>query len=243
MRFEIRPAAPSDIPALRALWQEAFGDEAPVLDAFFAAGFAPERSRVLALEGQPVSVLYWFDGSWDGRRFAYLYAVATEARVRGRGYSTRLLEDTCRHLSQLGYDAALLVPGSAELFDFYARCGFVPCCPMDITAQAAPADGRPVTPAEYERIRQRWLPPQAAALTGAALSYFGRMGQFYVCPGGCAAVLPQDPGGFFAMESFGTAPMPGPGSLRRPGGKNFAMIRPLTPDAVPFPTAFYMALD
>ena len=40
-----------DIPALKALWQEAFGDEEAFLDCFFSTAFSPKRCRCVTLSG------------------------------------------------------------------------------------------------------------------------------------------------------------------------------------------------
>lgn len=242
--LELRPAAPPDIPELRALWQEAFGDTDAFLDDFFTAGFAPERSRVLAAEGKPASALYWFDGVWGGGRFAYLYAVATKAACRGLGFSTRLLEDACKHLQGLGYDGALLVPGEKRLFRFYARRGFAPCCPMETAAlEQGAGPFAPLTPEAYAALREKYRDPGDGILTGAALQFFARVGCFWACSGGCMAALTEQDGQSFVMESFGSVQGEKSGTIRRPGGTDYAMFRPLSPQCAQPPQRFFMALD
>ncbi len=51
MQCEYRSAREGDVPALRELWKEAFGDRDRFLDQFFEGPFAPERSRVAVVEG------------------------------------------------------------------------------------------------------------------------------------------------------------------------------------------------
>ena len=51
MQCEYRSAREGDVPALRELWKEAFGDGDRFLDQFFEGPFAPERSRVAVVEG------------------------------------------------------------------------------------------------------------------------------------------------------------------------------------------------
>ena len=84
------------IPQLRILWKEAFGDSDVFLDAFFEYGFSPRRCRCMTEAGEVVTALHWFEASYDGQRFAYLYAVATAAACRGRGLFSALLADTKR---------------------------------------------------------------------------------------------------------------------------------------------------
>ena len=57
----INAPIPRQIPQLKALWQQAFGDTAAFIDNFFATGFAPVRCRCLTLDGDVAAALYWFD--------------------------------------------------------------------------------------------------------------------------------------------------------------------------------------
>ena len=113
-----------DLPGLRQLWQEAFGDGDAFLDAFFQTGFAPSRCRCLYFSGDLAAALYWFDCTWENKKVAYLYAVATKKAYRGRGLCTALMEDTHRHLQDLGYHGAALVPGNEKLFTLYEKMGY-----------------------------------------------------------------------------------------------------------------------
>ena len=113
-----------DIPALRSLWREAFGDEDSFLDAFFGTAYSPDRARVAMIDGNVAGALYWFDCSLEGRKYAYIYAVATAKSYRGRGVCTALMRDTHSHLKDGGYSGAVLVPGDAPLFAFYEKMGY-----------------------------------------------------------------------------------------------------------------------
>jgi predicted acetyltransferase len=115
---------PSRIPQLRQLWQEAFGDDDAFLDKFFTTAYSPNRCRVVTLEGQAAAALYWLDCQWEGKKLAYLYAVATAKAFQGRGLCRFLLEDTHRVLTQSGYAGAVLCPGNEGLFTMYAKLGY-----------------------------------------------------------------------------------------------------------------------
>ena len=104
-----------EIPALRQLWKQAFGDTDAFLDSFFAHGFAFDRCRCVRIDGVLVAALYWFDCRWQGKKVAYLYAVATDMAFRGKRLCRMLMEDTHSHLQEAGYAGAALVPGSREL--------------------------------------------------------------------------------------------------------------------------------
>ena len=116
------------ITDLKKLWQEAFGDPESFIDGFFTTGYCPERSMTIAEDGMPVAALYWFDGYANGKKMAYIYAVATKKEYRNRGLCRRLMELTHQRLSTQGYSGAILVPGSESLFGLYEKLGYQTCC-------------------------------------------------------------------------------------------------------------------
>lgn len=155
--------APSkeQIPALRALWREAFGDTDEFLDGFFSTAFAPERCRCITTDGAIVAALYWFNCACGDRRIAYLYAIATAKAYQGRGLCRSLMENTHRHLRSLGYAGAVLVPGTKELFSFYERGGYSVCGHMgtlDCSASEERIEIRPINAEEYALRRRKLLP-------------------------------------------------------------------------------------
>ena len=71
MQCEYRFGNREDLPALRELWKEAFGDGDSFLDQFFSVAFAPEHSRVAVVDGAVGAALYWFSASCGEQRLAY----------------------------------------------------------------------------------------------------------------------------------------------------------------------------
>lgn len=59
--MDTRLSFPADIPALRALWSLAFGDDGAYVDNFFHTYYRPDRVLVLEEEGQVRSMTAWFD--------------------------------------------------------------------------------------------------------------------------------------------------------------------------------------
>ena len=112
------------ITDLKKLWQEAFGDPESFIDGFFTTGYCPERSMTIEEDGMPIAALYWFDGHTNGKKMAYIYAVATAKAQRGKGLCKTLMEDTHSHLKNLGYAATILVPGEKGLFAMYEKMGY-----------------------------------------------------------------------------------------------------------------------
>ncbi|MBQ8529468.1 MAG: GNAT family N-acetyltransferase [Clostridia bacterium] len=149
-----------DVGKLKSLWREAFGDTDEYINLFFNVAFSEERARITLIDGELAGALYWFGCEYDGGRVAYLYAVATAERYRGRGVCRALMEDTHAILSDLGYRAAVLVPGEAELFSMYGKMGYALL--SGINEFSAYPSGRVVkireiTPDEYAKTRRRLL--------------------------------------------------------------------------------------
>ena len=124
-----RKTTPNDIPALKALWQEAFADTQQDIDAFFetlypnAIGFCAEE------EGEILSMLFALPQTIikgeKQLKAAYLYAVATKKEARGRGYCKAVFACAEKELRKRYFEALLLSPASEELAEFYAKLGFL----------------------------------------------------------------------------------------------------------------------
>jgi predicted N-acetyltransferase YhbS len=230
---EFRNAAPADIPRLRELWQEAFGDSQAQIGLFFAHGFAPERSLVLLQGDRILSALYWFDCRWKDRKMAYLYAVATWQARRGRGLGTLLMQEAARRLREQGYAAALLLPGSKSLYEYYKKLGYCVCTTIREVQVKASAPGvlEQITPEEYAAARRRLLPENAVHQEGANLAYMASQVRFYRGEG-CVLAAAVSGGQVFCPELLGVGdPAAVAGALgarvglfRMPGpGRDFAM--------------------
>lgn len=248
-----RPAA-GQIPALRQLWQQAFGDTDAFLDSFFSTGFSPDRCRCLWEEDQVAAALYWFDGEYRRKSVAYLYAVATAEAFRGQGLCHTLMENTHAHLAALGYAGTVLVPGSESLFHFYARMGyrvFSTVGEFSCTASGPAVPLQPISPKEYARLRKALLTENSVIQEGATLTFLQTQADFFAGNGILLAVS-RNGGTAFIPELLGDpATAPGilktlgaeKGTFRIPGNaRPFAMYRSLTA-APPAKGYFGLALD
>lgn len=244
----------AEIPALRALWKEAFGDTDAWLDTFFSTAFSPTRSRVLTEEGSVAAALYWFDCEAHGAPVAYLYAIATAKAMRGKGLCRALMENTHQYLRSLGYASAVLVPAEHSLFDFYGKMGYRPFSPvkrLTVKPSGDPVAIRRLTQEEYASRRRALLPTggvvqekeslaflstQAALCAAADALFTARMenGVLYVSELlGSVAIAPRLTRTFGAKE----------GHFRTCGeGDMLAMYYPLLEDA-PAPTYFGLPFD
>lgn len=228
------------IPALRQLWKQAFGDEDAFLDKFFALGFSEDRCRCVFEKEQPVSVLYWFDVAWEGKKLAYLYAVATDSAYQGQGLCRQLMDDTHNHLQALGYQGTVLVPGSESLFHFYGKMGYLPCSPVrKFSCEAAtPIAFQKISGAEYARLRENYLPEGSILQEGEVLTFLESFADFYAGESFLLCGTADD--GIFHSQEFLGDPLAAPGivsalglkrgDFRTPGeGADLAMFCPFFP--------------
>lgn len=240
--------------ALRKLWKDAFGDDDAFLDLFFARGFSPDRCRCVMAQEKVAAALYWFDISCSGRKMAYLYAVATDPRFRGRGNCRALMADTHRHLADLGYCAALLVPQDEALRTMYRKMGYLEGPRIrEFTAMAARGSVAvsPLPAAEYAALRAKLLPEDAVIQEGANLNFLSGLAQFYGGPEWLAAVH-RDGEILRCLEFLGDPGIaPGlvaaldcrEGHFRTPGDTGpFAQYFPLEANA-PIPSHFGFPFD
>lgn len=176
------------IPALRFLWQEAFGDTDDFLDNFFVTAFSPTRCFCIFSENKAIAALYWFDCEYKGKPMAYLYAIATAKEYRGQGLCHKLMTYTHTYLEGEGYAGTILVPGEPSLFHFYRNMGYETCCHRKIIKCTAPyADTvppgfslTPITKEVFASLRRDFLPANGIIQEGANIDFLATQCSFYV---------------------------------------------------------------
>lgn len=242
------------IPQLRKLWKEAFGDSDALLDAFFTCGFHPRRCRCITENGCVVSVLYWFEVTCRNQRFAYLYAVATAASCRGRGLFSALLADTKQVLTAKGFDGILLVPENEALSRMYEKFGFALSATVDcitVSAGEIPAAVEEIGPETFAALRRKMLPEGGVLQEGEILTFLASQYRFWTGAGWLAAGQVYD-GRLICQEFLGDrnaakglvrALGASAGVFRMPGKTvPFAWILPLR-GGCERPAYFALALD
>ena len=223
MTIELRHPRPGEEAALRALFTEAFGDEA-FTDLFFARGYSRERC-LAAFDGALLGALHWFDCTLEGERAAYVYGIAAFRHCRGRGIGSTLIRAAVETLQREGYERILLVPAEVSLFGYYERFGFRTASTireMQVTAgEALPI--RRLTVSEYAAARRKLLPENGVLQEGPCLDLLSGYAEFYATPRAMAAVTGDvvwellgdgaDTPGLIAALGLETATvrMPGPG--------------------------------
>lgn len=252
------------IPGLRTLWKEAFGDTDEFMDNFFETGFSPDRC-LCAMAGDTVAAaLYWFRCEYKEKTVAYIYAVATAKNYRGQGLCHELMNYVHEHLTALGYEGAILVPGSKSLFDFYESMGYTACCyhkkiacTLDsnfYTTTLPDFSLSPVTKEKYTLLRRDFLPADSVIQEGENIDFLATQCSFYAGTDFLLAVgtpCPSSP--LLGLELLGnTAAAPQilqtlgykEGSFCVPGEDiPFAMYKPLGDSNIAPPKYFGFAFD
>ena len=247
--------SPTDrhIPALRMLWKEAFSDTDAFLDIFFETAFSKKRCRCVFDGDLPVSVLYIFDCTYDDKKVAYIYAVATLKDYRSRGLSSMLIRDTHSYLSENGYTGALLVPGERELFRFYERLGYKTA--TTVTEFSASQKGSiplvKIDAEKYKSLRRDFLPKDSVIQEGENLKFLSAQSDFYTGDGFllaarregnklvCTELLGNTDRAPAILGALGCTE----GYFRAPGNdRDFAMFIPLKDGTLP-PKYFAFAFD
>ncbi len=172
-----------EIPQLWKLWKEAFDDDDAFLCSFQTSAFSRERCRCVFIDEKIVSMLFWFDCNFRGKKLAYLYAVATKKSFQNQGLCRALLKDTHEYLKQLGYRGILLVPGEESLIHFYRKLGYniatyigkISCNPSEESLEI-----RRITTAEYEGKRRIFLPENGVLQEKENTAFLKTMADFYI---------------------------------------------------------------
>lgn len=248
----------SQIPQLRDLWQEAFGDSDAYLDNFFTRAFAPERCLCALSDDRIVAAVYFFTCSCRGKKIAYLYALATAKDHRGCGIAHCLMEQAHLYLEMEGFEGVVLVPGDRDLFRFYQAMGYETCSTVTEFVCSGAADEvqlRRIGTAEYAQQREEllsFLEEGAVIQRAENLALLETQATFYAGHNFLLAAR-REGSTLVGLELLGDAQWaPGIvqtlgsalGSFRTRGtGKPFAMYRPLGSSTLAAPTYFGLPFD
>lgn len=251
--MKIKHPSDTQIPALRQLWQRVFGDTEEFLDLFFSVGYDRQRCLCACHGEQVAAAMYWLDCTCDGRRVAYLYAVATEEAFRGRGLCRALTEQAHRVLKERGYAGAILVPAEPGLFAMYGKMGYRTCTSVEEWEASAASDPLVLTELskeEYAVRRRKMLPAGGVVQEGETLELLAGMGRFYAGADVLLMAISTD-AGLWVPELLGDRTKSGAvvaalgathGKFRGPGEDTaFAMYCAF--DGMPAPNYLGFALD
>lgn len=241
-------------PLLIHLWKDVFGDYDGFWELFRDTAFLPDHCRCITENEQPIAGLYWFDCSCGQDKIAYIYAVVTDPRHRGRGLCRQLMEKTHDLLKEQGYASVMLVPADEGLREMYRRMGYADCTKIGTLSCAAGADSveiRNISPEEYAELRRNFLPEKAVIQEGNNLSFLAAQALLFAGADFLlAAYLEEDT--LHGLELLGNTDA-APGILRTLGCKEgkfqihgesnaYAMIHKLTENSA-IPNYFGFSFD
>lgn len=104
------------------LYKETFEDDDDFTDKLFLNSF-DDDCYFFTEKGKLASMLFAFDVKVNTKKGKYIYAVATEKCMRGKGYMRNLF-NYCEKVFAKEVDFLCLKPMNDMLFDFYSRLGF-----------------------------------------------------------------------------------------------------------------------
>ena len=173
---------PEDIPALRQLWQEAFGDPDSYLDLFFSTAFLADHCLCIRQDEKLLAAAYWMDCSIGDTAAAYIYAVATAQAARRQGLCKKLMADIHALLQERGYGCAILVPGDGALRQMYRAMGYTDFGGIRefiCEANTSATELQPIGVAEFATLRRQMLPKSGVLQEGAQLALLDSIAEFY----------------------------------------------------------------
>lgn len=238
----LRCSQASDLPRLKAIWQDCFGDPDDYIDRYFASYWQPDRMFILESDGQAQAMCAWFELALCGEPAAYFYAVATDPAYQGRGFCRKLMAYAEEVLTQQGISQFLLVPGEESLFRFYAGMGYETAGAMGAADVKIPIAGavHPIDAAQYLRLRQAAAPDNAVDYTPEQLQYQQLLGEasggglFALGDTGCAVVERLSETTLLVKEVLGFDPLLAGGHLLHHCGGEHAIVRFPDDTGVPF---------
>lgn len=108
----------------RTLWMDVFGDSREDVDRFLIDIHREENLLTHSEQGRVASMLNIVEIDTDFGPTAYLYAIATAAEWRGRGFAGGLIREAIDISRARGYKAVMLIPSNESLVEYYKRFGF-----------------------------------------------------------------------------------------------------------------------
>lgn len=170
------------LPQLVTLWKEAFGEYDGFWELFLDTGYLPDHCQCITENGQVTAGLYWFDCSCGSDKIAYVYAVVTDSRHRGKGLCRNLMEHVHILLKDQGYASVMLVPADEGLRQMYRKLGYEDCTSigtLSCKAGEAAVEIHNIETEEYALLRRKLLPARSVLQEGIQLPFLAAQAQLF----------------------------------------------------------------
>ena len=198
MIYDIREYTNDDIGAAKSLWCSTFGDPPELVGSFFELLPSMGTGFVAEFDGEVFGAAYVLDAflhlpDSSTKKIAYIYAVAVDDSVRGRGIGAELTRACMRNAWEYSADICCTLPAEGSLYDWYeSRCGLAAasfCTYEKVMAGAEISGIRRLGADEYGFLREDMLKG-----TAHISFYYGYL-RFQ------EEVFTSSRGGFFKYES------------------------------------------
>lgn len=125
--FPIRFSNKKDIPSLKFLMKEIFGDHESFINLFFNYKYE-NNALIYEIDGEIVSFAFLLSAhiQIDNNKYpiTYLYACATKPEFRGKGYMKDILEEAYKIACSRNEVGIFLLPANESLYYFYEKNNF-----------------------------------------------------------------------------------------------------------------------
>lgn len=125
----IRLMQTGDLPFMKELWQEAFGEAQEEAERVITRFAGETHAWVDEQDGQITAMALTPPVQIGQHKGVYLCGLATAKNWQKRGIATEMLKHIADLLVQVGVEFIALIPENEQLFSFYEKRGYMPAFP------------------------------------------------------------------------------------------------------------------
>lgn len=165
MNFKIQKADHSQIPQLKKIWSECFGDSDDYIDLFFKNRFGTSQAIAAVIEGKTVGAMYLLPVTayeyGNLKKGWYAYAIGILEKYRKKGIYAAIHSEICEYIKAHN-QFYILCPANQKLYEYYRGLGFNDyACLAEITLFSDKGNDdytlNSISPAEYVRERSSYF--------------------------------------------------------------------------------------